>query len=61
MNPILLRLIIIVTIVVAVTDLVFYYHVKKNPNHLTLPYVLMLIAITIIPIVINIWFHFRNI
>lgn len=56
-NPLVIRMFIIVSIVVAVTDLIFYTHLKQHPEHLTLPYVLMVIAITLIPIWINFWYH----
>ena len=56
-NPPVIRMFIIVSIVVAVTDLIFYTHLKQHPEHLTLPYVLMVIAITLIPIWINFWYH----
>ena len=50
------RLIIIVTVVISATDGIIYYHVKKSPEILTLPYLIMVIIITIIPIVISLWY-----
>jgi hypothetical protein len=47
------RFIIIVTAVIAATDGIIYYHVKKNPEVLTIPFLIMVILITIIPIEIN--------
>ena len=58
-NLITIRLITISTIIVTVTDLLIYYHLKKNPDHLTLPFVFQVIAVTVIPIAINIWYHLR--
>ena len=56
-NPPVVRMFMVVSIVVAVTDLVFYYHLKQHPEHLSLPYVLVVIAITLVPIWINFWVH----
>jgi len=50
------RFIIVVTVVIAATDGIIYYHVKKNPEVLSIPYLIMVILITIIPIVINLWY-----
>ena len=60
MTPIAQRMFIIVAIVVTVTDLIVYFHLKQNPDRLTLPYVLLVIAITLMPIWINFWVHMRD-
>jgi heme/copper-type cytochrome/quinol oxidase subunit 4 len=56
-----LRLIFIVAIVVSVTDVVEYFHLKKHPEHLTIPYLISVIFITILPVaVIFLYWHSRN-
>ena len=55
------RLIFIVAIVVAVTDVVEYFHLRKHPEHLTLPYLISVIFITILPVaVIFLFWHSRG-
>ena len=51
------RMFIIVAIVVAATDLIMYFQLKRNPEILTLTNAILVIAITLIPIWINFWFH----
>lgn len=51
------RVMLIVTIVVTVTDLVEYYHLKQHPEHLTLLFALSVSAVTVVPIGIILWFH----
>ena len=41
------RLIVIVTIVVVVTDLIEYIHIKQHPEHLTIPFVLLVSLVTL--------------
>ena len=53
----LIRLIIIVTIVVAVTDTVVFYKLRQHPEKLTVPFLIAVIIITVIPIAINLWYH----
>ena len=55
---VLVRSIIIVTFVVAITDAIAFYKIKQHPERLTVPFVIGVIFITIIPIVINFWYHF---
>jgi len=50
------RFIIIVTVVIAATDGIIFYHLKKNPEILTIPFIILVIIITIIPIAINLWY-----
>ncbi len=53
----LTRLVLIITIVVTITDLAWYYRLTQNPERLTLPWTIAVILVTIVPIVIIIWFH----
>jgi len=54
MRSLFIRFVIIVTIVVSATDLIiFYVHGFSNP---TLGFIISVIVITIIPIVINLWY-----
>ena len=55
------RSVIIVTIVIAVTDFVVFYALKRkgtDMNTLTWKFILLVVIITIIPIVINFRVHF---
>ena len=55
------RLILMVTIVVTVTDVIEYIHVKQHPENLTIPFLISVIVVTIVPIEIIIWYwHKRN-
>lgn len=54
------RFVIIVTIIVAITDTIVFYHLKRNGiqnimNGNYILFVILVILITIIPIVINLW------
>ena len=51
------RMFIIVAIVVAATDLIMFFQLKRNPELITLTNVFLVIAITLIPIWINFWYH----
>ena len=55
---ILIRSIIIVTIVVAVTDTIVFYKIRQHPEKLTVPFLISVIIITVIPTAINFWYHF---
>ena len=50
------RFLIIVTIVVALTDLIIFYVLEKTQAKPTLPFVIAVIIITIMPIAVNLWF-----
>ena len=50
------ELIIRVIIIITITDVVEFYVITKNHRVITLPLAIGIIAITIIPIVINIWY-----
>ncbi len=56
MTSLFVRFTIIVSIVISITDAVVFYHLWKNPIILTAPFVIAVIIITIIPIVINLWY-----
>jgi hypothetical protein len=51
------RLIFISTIIVTITDIVEYIHIKQNPEHLTVLFLMLVILVTIVPMAINFWFH----
>jgi hypothetical protein len=53
----IVRMLLIVTIVVAVTDAAIFWDLKKHPEHLTIPYLILWIIVTIVPIAINVWVH----
>jgi hypothetical protein len=53
------RLVIIVTIVIAATDSIIFYILKRHGtdlNSMTWHFVILVIIITIVPIVINFWY-----
>lgn len=50
------RFVIIIAIVISVTDTIVFYHIMKNPERLTIPFVILVIIVTVIPIVINLWY-----
>jgi len=50
------RFLLVVTIVVAVTDLIEFYVVAKSPAKLTLPFIIAVIIITVIPIAVSLWY-----
>ena len=49
------RLILMITVVVAVTDAIEYFHIKQNPENLTILLLVSVIVITVIPIAVIIW------
>jgi hypothetical protein len=55
------RLILMITIVVAVTDVILYIHLKQHPEHLTITFFILEIVVTIVPmaIIILTW-HIRK-
>jgi hypothetical protein len=55
------RLILMITIVVTVTDVILYIHLKQHPEHLTVTFLILEIIVTIGPmaIIILIW-HIRK-
>jgi len=56
----LTRMILIVTLVVTLTDLAWYYRLKQNPERLTLPWTIAVIVVTIVPIAIIVYVHLRQ-
>jgi hypothetical protein len=50
------RFVIIVSIVISVTDAVVFYHLWREPRILTVPFVVLVIIVTIVPIVVNLWY-----
>jgi heme/copper-type cytochrome/quinol oxidase subunit 4 len=54
------ELIIRVTIIVVATDLIEYIHIKQHPEHLTIPFVLLVSLVTVVPIWISIWYVLRK-
>jgi lipopolysaccharide export LptBFGC system permease protein LptF len=50
------RFVIIVTIVVSITDAVVFYKLWETPELLTIQFVILVIIVTIVPIVINLWY-----
>jgi hypothetical protein len=56
----ILRLMFVITVVVAVTDLAVYYHLRQHPEHLTLLGVGGVVVITLVPIGINILYWHRR-
>jgi hypothetical protein len=47
-----------VSIIVALTDLLEFYVIKRNHGVMTLSLSIAIILVTIIPIVINVWYSF---
>lgn len=57
MLSLFIRFVIIIAIVISVTDVIVFYHIQKNGiQSLTWQFVISIIVITIIPIVINLWY-----
>lgn len=52
----LASLIIRVTLIVAITDSVMFYVINKRNIIITVPFVISVIVVTLVTIVINIWF-----
>jgi hypothetical protein len=50
------RFVIVVAVVIAITDTVVFYHIEKGTTTITLPFVILVIIVTIIPIVVNLWY-----
>lgn len=47
--------IIRVCVIVAVTDTVLFYHLMKHPEKLGWKFAILAIVITLVPIIINLW------
>ena len=50
------RFVIIEIIVVSIVDVAVYLAIQKDPKILTIPFVLLMIIATNIPIAINLWY-----
>lgn len=51
------RFVIVTVVAIAATDVIVFYHLQKNGiQSLTPQFVVSVIVITIIPIVINLWY-----
>ena len=58
MLSLFIRIVIIIAIVISATDVIVFYHIQKNGiQSLTWQSLALIIIITIIPIVINLWYH----
>ena len=57
MDPMVMRMIILVAIIVSLIDGIAFYTLKQHPEKLTLPFAIGVILITVIVLSINIWFH----
>ncbi len=45
-----------VCIIVTVTDLVLFYYLMKHPEKLAWRFAILAIVVTLVPIVINLWY-----
>ncbi len=54
------RFIIIVTIIVSIVDGIFLYLVKTRPEYMTIPFFILMVIVTVIPISSNIWWCLRK-
>jgi len=52
-----------VVLIITLTDLAIFYVISKRKLKITVPFVISVIVVTIVPLVINIWFalHFNGI
>jgi len=49
------RLILMITSVVAAIDLIEYYHLRQHPEHLTPPFGILIVVVTVAPIAVITW------
>lgn len=57
MRSLFIRFVIVVTVAIAATDVIVFYHIQKDGiQSLTWQHIISIIVITIIPIVINLWY-----
>jgi hypothetical protein len=52
------RMLLISTIIISVTDILVFHGFKIHPERLTYTFLGLVILVTVIPLAINIWFHF---
>ena len=52
------RFVIVVVVAISATDVIVFYHMQKNGimQPITWQYTISIIAITILPIVVNLWY-----
>jgi heme/copper-type cytochrome/quinol oxidase subunit 4 len=50
------RFVIIVTVAISATDAIVFWRIQEEQTKLTWPFVIEVIIITIIPIVVNLWY-----
>lgn len=56
MLSLFIRFVIIVTVVISATDAIVFWRIQEEQTRLTWPFVIAVIIITIIPIVVNLWY-----
>ena len=56
----LASLIIRVTLIVSITDGVIFYVISKRKSVITVPFVISVIVVTLVPLIINIWFDLNR-
>jgi hypothetical protein len=52
----LTELITRVVLIVTITDLAIFYVISKRKLVITVPFVISIIVVTLVPLIINIWF-----
>jgi tryptophan-rich sensory protein len=55
MSSLFLQFLIIVTVIVSIVDIVRFYAISTGAAILMIPFVVLVIVATIIPIAINLW------
>jgi hypothetical protein len=53
------KLILVVTIVVTATDAIEYFHIRQHPEKMTIPFLISVIVVTVVPIAI-IFFYWHK-
>ena len=54
------EILIRMTAIVAITDLIIFWLIMKSPNILSWAFAILVIIITLIPIVVNLWWVFKR-
>ena len=57
MFDLFVRALIVATIIVAVTDAIFFYVVWSEKAQITARFVILVIIVTMVPMAINLWVH----
>ena len=47
-----------VTLIIIITNVVIFYVINKRKLVITVPFVISVIIVTLVPLIINIWFAF---